>query len=98
MLKCQKEYMTGQEKSGIEIGDVVRVMRKTKGVDNETGWIVSWVPSMDGMIGRDSCVSNIFSFPHDNRDVYGIQLEDGCCYPYYVLSIVTKGDNNEREI
>ncbi len=97
MLKCQEEYMKGQEKSGIEIGDIVRVMRKAKGPDNETGWIVSWIPSMDEMIGRDSYVGNIFPLVGD-LNIYGIQLEDGCCYPYYVFSIVMKGDNNERKI
>ncbi len=83
------EYIKGQTASGIQVGDIVRVMRSAK--HNEGGWTGgSWTSEMDKTIGKDFMVDDIGS----KYDTVSVRLRLGSgetrFYPYFVLSIVKK--------
>lgn len=85
----EEEYLKAQAECGIEVGDMVKVLRKAEGGEN--GWNNSWVGKshlpddndirMDGMIGQIFEVLGI--------DGHGISLEDSggadWGFPYFVL-------------
>ena len=75
-LKGQKEFI---EKNSLKVGDTVRILRAAE--DDEMGWNNSWMPEMDAFVGGAALVTKL-----DGE--YGIQLQDGMEYPYFVLEKV----------
>ncbi len=78
MKKTRKpvDYLVGHNKSGINVGDKVKVLKKAK--YHERGWNNCWVPSMDASVG------NVFLVDKDNG-ISGFHFKEGCNYPYFVL-------------
>lgn len=75
----RKAYVVLQDDSGIKVGDVVTVLRKAK--KYECGWNTGWVDSMNWLVGK---TAKVRGFDGDR----GVVLEDGFCYPWFVLEVV----------
>lgn len=74
-------YKENHRKSGIKIGDKVKILRKAESF--ECGWKNGWVPEMNRMVGMTSIITG-------DSGEYGFVLEDGLGYPYFVLEIVSE--------
>jgi len=61
-------------------GDQLRITRRAD--PEERGWPNSWEPSMEESIGR--------TYQVDYIDKYGIWLEDGFAYPYFILELASE--------
>jgi hypothetical protein len=81
-----KEYLKWHEKSGIKVGDIVRVLRKAQ--DEEMGWALAWLGTMDETVGQ------IFIVEEDDK-VEGFGLSNNWNYPYFVLE---KVEEKETEV
>jgi hypothetical protein len=74
------EYLEEQKKSGLKVGDTVRVIRVAG--TREAGWCNSWVPVIMGdMVGKMGKITSI-------DGVCGIGLSHEYDYPYFVLEKV----------
>jgi hypothetical protein len=77
------KYCENHKKSGIRVGDVVTIMRKSESY--EKGWQNHWIENMSNLIGK-KCVVTTDGFSS------GFQLVDlkkeygGYFFPYFVLS------------
>jgi hypothetical protein len=70
------DYLRSQRATGFKVGDEVMVTCRAE--QNEMGWNNSWVPEMTVNIGKILKITKI-------SGEYGIELNHGCCYPYFVL-------------
>jgi hypothetical protein len=74
-----EKYFEKHKKSGIKIGDKVKVLRRAE--NNEEGWRNSWEKEMDNSIGKILKVTN-------DSEECGFELDD-CMqnfeYPYFIL-------------
>lgn len=76
-------YAERQAKSGINVGDVVRVERKAE--TNEQGWDNCWTSSMDDTIGK---VGKVIDANEHGFYVAFPELMEGWRLPYFALSKV----------
>ena len=74
-MDIEEAYQIMSKESGINIGDTVKVIRKAS--DYEMGWVTTWDPYMNEMIGNEYTVSEIVN------GVY--HLDDLCWFPFFVL-------------
>ena len=73
-------YLEGHENSGLKVGDIVKVTRKSE--SNERGWSNSWIKDMNKFIGKECKIIL------DNND-RGFRLElngEQWNFPCFVLS------------
>ena len=84
-------YLQGHNKSGLKVGDTVRVTRKAK--DYERGWLCGWLKEMDSWVQK---VGKIASADR----VLGFRVEvpgssHTWMFPYFVLEKVTPKRKSE---
>jgi hypothetical protein len=81
-----KEYLKWHEKSGIKVGDKVRVLRQAR--PKELGWYMQDV---------SPCYSiNSILKVRENQRERGFVLDDGEFYPYFVLEVVESSEMDDR--
>jgi len=83
-MTSTEAYNILQKDCGIEVGDKVRVLRKSR--TYELGWQAAWVEDMDILI------TNKYEVIAINNDL-GILLKDGWqsfWFPWFVLELVEK--------
>jgi hypothetical protein len=81
-MTVQEAYKVMQDNCGIEVGDIVKVLRIAK--DYEMGWSSFWKKGMDGYVGKTFTVSRI-------RPGNGIFTSHGSWwFPFFVLELVSK--------
>ena len=81
----KEAYLVLQEKSGLEIGDTVKVLRKAK--DYEWGWDNDWSPKMNDMIGLEYRIESIGS-----EGILLISSSGYYRFPFFVLEKVASVD------
>lgn len=91
----REDYLKAHRSSGIEEGDVVKVLRKAKG--NELAWQNSWVGQMD------RCVGQLFTVVQDGgEDGFKLNtisiLESDFYFPWFVLEITKKKNQYPVEL
>jgi hypothetical protein len=74
-------YQERQDKTGIQVGDFVIVLRKAS--SHTRGWKNTWVPSMTNAVGKIGKVTGLSGESGINVKVDGV---DNFGYPYWVLS------------
>jgi hypothetical protein len=79
------DYLNGHSKSGIKVGDKVKVLRRAK--NHQDGWDNIWADSMDKSVGL------VFQVVRDDG-VAGFWLSDYYRYPYFVLEKVGSGSKS----
>lgn len=80
-MNIEEAYLAMQEASGIEVGDVVKILRKA--TDHEMGWKNTWPCEMDEHVGQTEVVSDIAKG--------GITLDNHFfAFPFFVLEVVKK--------
>jgi hypothetical protein len=82
-MTVQEAYKVMQDNCGIEVGDIVKVLRIAK--DYEMGWSSVWNKGMDGYVGKTFTVSRI----HSDHGIH-IGLERRWWFPFFVLELVSK--------
>lgn len=81
----RQEYIDGQEASGIEVGDTVRVVRKAESY--EAGWRHAWFGAMD-----DIAEFIVLEINSDGGMLHKTDQGMNWYYPYFVLEITKKAD------
>lgn len=80
-IKPQPSYLDLHKKSGLKVGDKVKVLRKAE--NHENGWHNYWVEEMD------SYVEKSFEIIEDNDSMgFALKEKNECSYfyfPYFVL-------------
>jgi hypothetical protein len=84
----QEMYLEEQDKCGIEVGDTVRVIGRVKNC--AMGWILNWVPQMDGTIDKEYIVDCITA----NK---GISLGYQAYYPFFCLELIKKAEKKPEK-
>lgn len=83
----KEAYMILQKKSGLKIGDTVKVLRKSK--NHELGWDNVWCEEeMDCMVGLEFTIRDI--------NEYGINLEE-LKFPFFVLEKIKGAPKNLKD-
>ena len=83
----KEAYLVLQEKSGLKIGDTVKVLRKSK--NHELGWDNVWCEEeMDCMVGLEFTIRDI--------NEYGINLEE-LKFPFFVLEKIKGAPKNLKD-
>lgn len=84
----EAEYIERQYKwiqdNNIQVDSLVQVMFVAE--DFENGWLNNWSPLMDEATGK------IFTVSTTDEEGWGIKLDDGYYYPYFVLKPI---ENNK---
>jgi hypothetical protein len=80
--ELRSAYLALQAASGIEVGDIVKVLRTAK--NNEMGWGEFWDKEMDSFVGGKHKVKAIYKTPE-----CGITIEEWN-FPFFVLELVSK--------
>lgn len=78
-------YLREQEKSGLWVGDRVRVIRKAK--THESGWRNSWVSPMDDTVGK---IGTVIEVGYDTGiKIKFSRISSTYGYPYFVLQKIS---------
>lgn len=83
------KYTMGHNKSGIKVGDTVKILRKAK--NRERGWENGWIPEMDMAVGKIGLVVNDkkeIGFDLEVKEVKIGKNQIVLSYPYFVLEKV----------
>ena len=81
MDNLKEAHRTMQQNCGINIGDIVRVVRKAK--SHEMGWTAIWLEDMDKAVGKEGVVGNIYN----SEDILGIAVLH-YNFPFFALEKV----------
>lgn len=88
-----EDYEYKHEHSGIEIGDIVKVVYKAH--EYEGGWNTNWLPEMDAWVGGQyEVVGDEVDGGWTLRDPKSGQM---WAFPYFSLEIVKKVDKKEKK-
>jgi hypothetical protein len=88
-----EDYEYKHEHSGIEIGDIVKVVYKAH--EYEGGWNTDWLPDMDAWVGGEfEVVGDEYDGGWTLRDPKSGQM---WAFPYFSLQIVKKVDKKEKK-
>ena len=75
-------YLFFQQKSGLKVGDTVKVLRKAR--THELGWKNNWIDQMDSLIGKTVRVTSVKETGiHVNEDFSS--AVEGFSFPFFVL-------------
>lgn len=90
--EAEERYIRAQGRSGLKVGDWVKVLRKAK--SEARGWGNSWIPEMDDFVGTVQQIKSVgFSECSADAGLYFVgghesKLDFG--FPFFVLKKVRK--------
>lgn len=92
MTELQEAYKKMSDASGIQAGDMVKILRKAS--TNEMGWCNNWNPKMDNFIGKIGEVK--YCARSSGVSVYFAEFDSRYTFPFFVLEVIRKAPEKIR--